>query len=184
VVNLAYQSRERVAAQGWYKIENVSFDEKTGMGDAYPVYSFSTNACEVEVDTQTGVVKVLRLVAAHDVGKAIHPPSAEGQIQGGAAQAIGYALYENLVLEEGKILNPSLSGYTIPTTMDMCDVEPILVESAYEEGPFGAKGLGEPPMVGPAAAILNAIHDATGVWFRKAPCLPEDIVKELKKELK
>ncbi|MEA3506263.1 MAG: molybdopterin cofactor-binding domain-containing protein, partial [Elusimicrobiota bacterium] len=184
VVNLAYQSRERVAAQGWYKIENVSFDEKTGLGDAYPVYSFSTNACEVEVDTQTGVVKVVRLVAAHDVGKAIHPPSAEGQIQGGATQAIGYALYENLVLEEGKILNPSLSGYTIPTTMDMCDVEPILVESAYEEGPFGAKGLGEPPMVGPAAAILNAIHDATGVWFRKAPCLPEDIVKKLKKELK
>ncbi len=183
-VNLAYQSRERVAAQGWYKIENVSFDEKTGLGDAYPVYSFSTNACEVEVDTETGVVNVKRLVAAHDVGKAIHPPSAEGQIQGGAVQAIGYALYENLVMEEGKILNPSLSGYTVPTTMDICDVEPILVESAYPEGPRGAKGLGEPPMVGPAAAILNAIHDATGIWFRKVPCLPEDIVKELSKELK
>jgi CO/xanthine dehydrogenase Mo-binding subunit len=181
VVDLAYLSRERVAAQGWYKVENVSFDEKTGLGDAYPVYSYSTNACEVEVDTETGVVKVNRLVAAHDVGKTIHPPSAEGQIQGGAAQAIGYALYENLVLEEGKIVNPSLSGYTIPTTMDLCDVEPILVESAYDEGPFGAKGLGEPPMVGPAAAILNAIHDATGIWFRKIPCLPEDIVKELNK---
>ncbi len=181
VVRAAYARREKMAAQGWYRVEGVSFDEKTGQGDAYPVYTFSANACEVEVDTETGQVKVLRLVAAHDIGKAIHTPSAEGQIQGGAVQAVGYALYENLVLEKGRILNPSLTGYTVPTSVDVCDVVPIIVESPYPEGPFGAKGLGEPPMVGPAAAVMNAIYDACGVRVRKTPCLPEDIMEELKK---
>lgn len=181
VVKEAYARREKVAFQGWYKVEGVTFDEKTGMGDPYPVYTFSTNACEVEVDTETGEVEVTKFVAAHDIGKAIHRPSAEGQIQGGTVQAIGYALYENLVLENGKILNPSFTGYTIPTSLDICDVQPIIVESAYEEGPFGAKGLGEPPMVGPAAAVVNAIYDATGVRIRKTPCLPEDIIQELDK---
>lgn len=180
VVKEAYARREKVAVQGWYRVEGASFDEKTGLGDPYVVYSYSTNACEVEVDTETGQVKVTRFVAAHDIGKAIHPPSAEGQIQGGTVQAIGYALYENLCMEDGKILNPSFSGYMVPTSMDVCDVEPIIVESPYEEGPFGAKGLGEPPMIGSAAAVLNAIYDATGKRFRRIPCLPEDIIKELK----
>jgi len=181
VVKEAYARRERMAEQGWFIVNGISFDETTGLGDAYPVYTFSTNACEVEVDTETGQVKVTRFVAAHDIGKAIHRPSAEGQIQGGAVQAIGYALYENLVSEKGRILNPSFTGYTIPTAMDVCDVEPVIVEYPYEEGPFGAKGLGEPPMVGPPAAVLNAIYDAVGVRLKKIPCLPEDIVKELKK---
>jgi len=180
-VSEAYAKRERVAAQGWYRVEGVNFNESDGQGDAYPVYTFSSNVCEVEVDTDTGEVKVLRLVAAHDIGKAIHFPSAEGQIQGGATQAVGYALYENLVLENGKIQNPSFTGYTIPTAMDSCDVEPIIVESHYDGGPYGAKGLGEPPMVGPAAAVLNAIYDATGVRVRRTPCLPEVLVKELDK---
>ncbi|MFC2062211.1 xanthine dehydrogenase family protein molybdopterin-binding subunit [Elusimicrobiota bacterium] len=182
LVREAYISREQMAAQGWYKLEDVSFDENDGQGDCYEVYSFSTNACEVEVDTETGEVTVTKFAAAHDIGKAIHFPSAEGQIQGGTVQAIGYALYENLCLEEGKILNPSFSGYTVPTSMDVCDVDPIIVESPYEKGPFGAKGLGEPPMVGPAAAITNAIYDAIGVRIRHLPCLPEDIIKELKKK--
>ncbi len=182
VVKEAYVRRERVAYQGWYRVEGVTFDKNNGMGNPYPVYTFSTNACEVEVDTETGKVKVTKFVAAHDIGSAIHRPSAEGQIQGGTVQAIGYALYENLCMEEGKIVNPSLTGYTIPTSMDVCDVKPIIVEFPYEEGPFGAKGLGEPPMVGPAAAVLNAIYDATGVRIRHTPCLPEDIIKELKEK--
>ncbi|MGM0440999.1 MAG: xanthine dehydrogenase family protein molybdopterin-binding subunit [Elusimicrobiota bacterium] len=184
VVQEAYARRERVAAQGWFKIKGVNFNQDDGQGDAYPVYTFSTNICEVEVDTETGEVDVTKFVAAHDIGKAIHPPSAEGQIQGGTVQAIGYALQEKLVLEEGIIQNPSFTGYTIPTTMDVCDVEPIIVESAYEEGPFGAKGLGEPPMVGPAAAVVNAIYDAVGVRVRKTPCLPEDILRKLRKKKK
>jgi CO/xanthine dehydrogenase Mo-binding subunit len=179
VVKEAYARRERVAAQGWYRIEGVTFDEKTGLGDPYPVYTFTVNACEVEVDTETGQVKVTKFISAHDIGKTIHKPSAEGQIQGGVVQAIGYTLYENLCLKDGKIINPSLTGYIIPTSMDTCDVVPIIVESPYEEGPFGAKGLGEPPMVGPSAAILNAIYDAVGIRFRHTPCLPEDILGEL-----
>ncbi len=182
VVKKAYERREKVASQGWFTVKNVDFNTEDGQGNAYPVYTFSTNICEVEVDTETGVIDVIRFVGAHDIGKAIHPPSAEGQIQGGSVQAIGYALTEKLVLEEGIIQNPSFTGYTIPTSMDVCDVEPVIVESAYSEGPFGAKGLGEPPMVGPAAAVVNAIYDAVGVRVRKTPCLPEDILRELNKK--
>ncbi len=183
VVKEAYYRREKVAVQGWYKVEGTSFDEKTGLGDPYVVYTFSTNICEVEVDTETGRVKVKKIVAAHDVGKAIHVQSAEGQIQGGTVQAIGYTLYENLCLDRGKILNPSFTGYILPTSMDVCDVIPVLVEFPYKDGPFGAKGLGEPPMVGPPAAILNAIYDAVGVRMRNIPCLPEDILRELENNL-
>ena len=133
----------------------------------------------MEVDSQTGKVKVRKCVGTHDRGRGIRFPSAEGQIQGGALQGIGYALYENLVLESGRILNPSLTGYTIPTTLDTCDVEPIIVESPYEEGHFGAKGLGEPPLLGAAQAIINAIYDAIGVRVHSIPCLPEDILKAI-----
>ncbi len=181
VVNEAYRTRQQVAAQGWYTVKDVSFDPETGMGNSYPVYTFSTNIAEVEVDTETGQVRVSSFTAAHDIGKAIHYPSAEGQIHGGTVQAIGYALYENLVLENGKIINPSFTGYTIPTSLDVPDVDAIIVESPYSEGPFGAKGLGEPPMVGPAAAIMNAVYDACGVRIRKTPGLPEDILEGLKK---
>ncbi|MBN2406253.1 MAG: xanthine dehydrogenase family protein [Elusimicrobia bacterium] len=181
VVNEAYRRREKVAAQGWYRVEGCTFDQETGQGNPYSVYTYSANACEVEVDTETGQVTVTKFAAAHDIGKAIHMISAEGQIQGGTVQAIGYALHENLVLENGRILNPSLTGYTVPTSLDACDVIPIIVEHPHGEGPFGAKGLGEPPMIGSAAAILNAIYDATGIRFRHTPCLPEDIVKELSK---
>ncbi|MFC2092171.1 xanthine dehydrogenase family protein molybdopterin-binding subunit, partial [Elusimicrobiota bacterium] len=180
VVKEAYQRREKVAAQGWFKIDDVSFDKDTGSGAAYPVYSFSANACEVEVDTQTGQVTVTKFAAAHDVGKVIHMNSAQGQIQGGVVQGIGYALYENLCLEDGRIVNPSLTGYTIPTSMDVCDVKPILVESPYEQGPYGAKGLGEPPIIGVAPAIINAIYDAIGVRIRDIPALPEDVLRNLK----
>jgi len=181
-VSLAYADREPMAAQGWFKVEGVTYDTDTGKGDPYPVYTFSANACEVKVDTETGQVEVTRFVSAHDIGKAIHAPSAEGQIQGGVMQAIGYALYENLVLEDGRVVNPSFSGYTMPTILDACDIEPIIVEHPYSSGPFGAKGLGEPPMVGPAAAIINAVYDAVGVRIRKLPCLPEDVLNGLKQK--
>jgi CO/xanthine dehydrogenase Mo-binding subunit len=184
VVKEAYARRLQVAAQGWYRPEGTTFDLDTGLGDPYKVYTYSTNICEVAVDTETGQVKVTKFVSAHDIGKAIHRPSAEGQIQGGVVQGIGYALYENLCLEGGKILNPSFTGYAIPTSIDLCDVDPIIVESPYAEGPFGAKGLGEPPMIGAAAAIMNAIYDATGIRIRKTPCMPEDIIKALYRELK
>jgi CO/xanthine dehydrogenase Mo-binding subunit len=183
-VKQAYIRREKMAVQGWFRVENVTFDDKTGLGDPYPVYTFSTNVCEVSVDTETGEVQVTKFAAAHDIGKAIHINSAEGQIQGGVVQGIGYALYENLCLDRGRILNPSLSGYLIPTSMDVCDVQPIIVESYYEEGPFGAKGLGEPPIIGVAPAIINAVFDAVGVRMKHVPCLPEDIIKEYNKKLK
>ena len=184
VVKAAYLRREPVAAQGWYRIEGTTYNGNTGQGDPYSVYTFSANACEVEVDTETGEVEVRKFAAAHDIGKAIHPASAQGQIQGGVVQGIGYALYENLCLDNGVVLNPTFTGYTVPTALDTCDVIPIIIESPHKDGPFGAKGLGEPPIVGVAPAILNAIYDAIGIRFHDLPCLPEDIIKKLDKEIK
>jgi CO/xanthine dehydrogenase Mo-binding subunit len=127
------------------------------------------------VDTQTGVVRVLKLVAAHDVGRAINPQSVEGQIQGGAVQGLGYALMEEVVLENGINQTTSFASYLIPSASDVPDVEPLVVESGEGLGPFGARGIGEPPIAPPAAAIANAIEDAVadlGVTIREIPVTP------------
>jgi xanthine dehydrogenase molybdenum-binding subunit len=130
---------------------------------------------EVEVDTETGQVRVLRFVAVHDIGVALNPDNVEGQIYGGIQQGIGYALMEQLVLEQGKVQNPSFEGYKIPSAPDMPEIEILLHEGAASGGPFGAKGVGEIPAVPPAAAIANAISDAVGVRIRDLPLLQEKI---------
>lgn len=180
-IDLCYQNRQNLTYNGWWTEEGTSFDINTGLGDAYIVYTFSTIASEVEVDLETGIVKVLKVVSAHDIGKAINPQLAEGQIEGGAVQGVGYGIYENLVLKDGKILNPNFSGYTIPTTMDIPEsVKAIIVEKPFKDGPFGAKGLGEPPLIAVAPAILNAIYNATGIRITSLPAIPEKIVYENK----
>ncbi len=145
-------------------------------GDYSAAYNYGAHAVEVEVDTETGVVRVLRLVAAHDVGYAINPAGVEGQILGGVAQGLGWALTENLELQDGVIRNPSLAGYVIPTTLDMPQVVPILVETHDPIGPFGAKGVGEPALIPTAPAIANAIDNAVGVRIRTLPISPEKVL--------
>src|SRR5207249_273800 len=137
-------------------------DLARGSGKVFPDYTFGAHAAEVEVDTETGVVRVLGYAAAHDVGRAINPQSVEGQIQGGAVQGLGYGLMEEVVVEDGINLTTSFATYLIPTAADVPDVRAVVVESGEGLGPFNARGIGEPPIGPPAAALANAIEDATG----------------------
>ena len=141
-----------------------------------------TQWAEVEVDTETGEVTVLKIVAAHDVGKAINPQKVEGQIEGGCLMGLGFALMEEVVVEEGTIVNPRFSSYLIPTTKDAPDIISLIVEEQEESGPFGAKGVGEPPLIPTAPAILNAVSNALGVRITAMPLTPEKILAALEKK--
>jgi CO/xanthine dehydrogenase Mo-binding subunit len=154
-------------------------DLATGSGKVFPDYTFGAHAAEVEVDTQTGVVRVLRYVAGHDVGRAINPQSVEGQIQGGAVQGLGYGLMEEVVVDHGINLTTSFASYLIPSAADVPDVEPITAESGEGLGPFNARGIGEPPIGPPAAAVANAIADATGVRLVRLPMTSERVARAL-----
>lgn len=154
-------------------------DPETGQGAPYWPYAFGSQVAEVEVDTETGLVRVLNVVAVHDVGKALNPTQVEGQIAGGVTQGIGYALLEELELHEGKIKNPSFSSYLIPTALDVPKIEAFFVEDPECTGPFGAKGLGEPAMLPTVAAVINAINDAVGVRITSLPATPEKILAAL-----
>jgi len=171
----AWADRVHLTAQGWFRVENTTYNEKDGQGDPYFVYTYSTMIAEVDVDTETGQVDVLNFVSAHDIGKAINPQQSEGQIQGGGLQGIGYALSENLVLKDGAMQNPSFTGYIIPTAMDAPCIKPVLVEEKYPKGPYGAKGLGEPPLIAAAPAVINAVYNATGIRVKSIPAVPEKI---------
>jgi CO/xanthine dehydrogenase Mo-binding subunit len=148
-------------------------------GKVFPDYTFGAHATEVEVDTETGRVRVLKYVAAHDVGRAINPQSVEGQIQGGAVQGLGYALLEEVIVDQGVNLSTSFAAYLIPGASDVPDVMPVVVESGEGLGPFGARGIGEPPIGPPAAAIANAIADATGARVSALPMTPERVSRTL-----
>jgi xanthine dehydrogenase molybdenum-binding subunit len=143
--------------------------------------SFIANFAEVEVDIETGQVKVLKMVAGHDSGRAMNRMFFEGQVQGGLQQGIGYALTEGLVLDKttGLPLNPRLLDYNVLGAVDMPEVEVVIVEAIEPTGPFGAKGLGEPCLVCTAPAVANAIYNATGVRIRELPITPEKILKAL-----
>lgn len=155
----------------------VKFDDKTYKGDAYPVFGYACDVAEVEVDLDTFEVTVTGFWSATDVGKAIHPVMCKGQIEGGSLQAIGWALWENVVWKDGKILNPRMTNYIIPTALDAPPFYVDLVEAPYAYGPGGgAKGLGELPMDGGAPAIAAAIEHATGIAARDLPLLPEQLL--------
>jgi len=143
-------------------------------------WMFATHAAEVEVDTETGVVKVLRVVAAHDVGRAINPVTCEQQIEGSVLMGVSNTLFEEFKMEKGRILNDSLSDYKILTILDMPEMTPIIVESTHAEGPYGAKGVGEPAAAATAPAIANAIFDAVGIRIKDLPITPEKVLAALK----
>jgi CO/xanthine dehydrogenase Mo-binding subunit len=147
---------------------------------AFPAPSFCAHAAEVTVDEETGDVTVTRYAAAHDVGKAIHPAGCEGQIEGGVCMGLGLALTEEFRIEKGKVLNPNFADYLLLTTEDMPVPQTILVEKPAVEGPFGAKGLGEPPIAPPTGAIANAVADLLGVDVDRLPLTPERIRSLLK----
>ena len=157
-------------------------DKETGLGEPYEVYGFGAQVAEVLVDEETGEVEVVGVWAAHDVGRAISPMGVEQQIEGGVYMGIGFCLMEEVVQREGLMRNPDMHGYLAPTAADVPDrVASVIVEDPYSNGPYGAKGAGEQVNVPTAAAIANAIHDATGVRFRHLPLTPEKIATGLLK---
>jgi len=151
-------------------------------GDVHFAYSFGTQAAQVEVDLTTGEVKVLRVVAAHDVGRAVNPMAIEGQIEGGIVMGIGYALTEEFVIEEGFVKSDNLKQYKIPTIRHMPEIHPIILEYHTSEGPFGAKGIGEVTSIPTAPAILNAIYNACGVRLARLPATPQRVLDALRNE--
>ncbi|MCL5036845.1 MAG: xanthine dehydrogenase family protein molybdopterin-binding subunit [Chloroflexi bacterium] len=182
-VNAATGTRKHLAAQGWYISPNTDFNEEDGHGNIYFTYTWVTQVAEVEVDMRTGQVTVEHLTCAHDIGRAINPTLMEGQIQGGSSQGMGYGTMEEILYDKkGRMLTTSLSTYMIPTIQDMPDVTPIIVEHPYKEGPYGAKGVGETPLMGIAPAVTNAIRSATGVPIREIPAKPERVLKSLEGE--
>ena len=155
------------------------FDDKQYTGDAYPAFGWAAAVAKVEVDLDTGEVAVRECVSADDIGRVIHPILAEGQVEGGTLQAIGYATIEEMKLVDGRYLNDRLATYLIPTSLDAPRIKAILVEKPYSGAPHGAKGVGELPMDVGAPAVVAAIHDATGVWIHDLPATPERILAAL-----
>ena len=169
-----------LAAHGWSVPPATSFDLETGQGEAYICYSWSANVVEVEVDTDTGEARAVRVWSGHDAGRIVNPTTAEGQVEGGVLQGLGYALVEEHATREGRILNDQFSTYIIPTTLDTPDIKAILVEHEFPWGPYGAKGLGETPIIAVAPAVTAAIHHATGVRLSRIPATPERVWSALR----
>jgi CO/xanthine dehydrogenase Mo-binding subunit len=183
IIKSCVAKRRPLSAEGWHVSPPTSFDPETGQGDAYVTYAFATNLAKVKVDRETGEVAVQKVWSAHDIGKAINPALAEGQIEGGVLQGIGYALTEEMIADEnGRIINPEFSTYIIPTSEDGPQIVPLIAEHPYPDGPFGAKGFGEQPLMGIAPAIANAVRDAVGVRINELPITPEKVWRELRKK--
>ena len=154
-----------------------TFDESTYRGAAYPTYAWGADVAEVEVDPDTLAVRPVRVTAVCEVGRAIHPTLCAGQIEGGTLQAVGWALLEEIKLQDGRYLNDRLATYIIPTIQDTPRIDVHLLERGFEGGPFGAKGVGELPMDGGAPAILQAIENATGIVPTEVPATPERLLQ-------
>ena len=152
------------------------WDDETYQGDAYGTYAWAVYVAEVSVDTTTWETRVDDFVAVQEVGKVINPVLATGQIEGGVAQAIGWALYERVVWRDGRMANGEMTNYIMPTSMDLPPIRVFFEEQPYAYGPAGAKGIGELPMDGPAPAILNAVAHATGADPRAVPLTPETLM--------
>jgi CO/xanthine dehydrogenase Mo-binding subunit len=156
-------------------------DPVTTAGRPNYAYGYAAQAIEVEVNTATGQVRVLRVISAHDVGKAVNRQQVEGQIEGGLVQALGYALMEEFQMREGRVLTPGFSTYLLPTARDIPELVPIILELGDVEGPYGARGVAELPLVPFAPALAAAIHDATGAWVSELPFTPERVLRALQK---
>ncbi len=172
--------RPAVAERTYRPRETTMYDPDTGVCDPHVTYGYGTQIAEVEVNAETGEVRLRKVWAAHDVGRTINPLHVEGQIHGAISQAQGWTLLEDFVMEDGQIRTKSYADYLIPTVYDMPDeIHPLILEVADPQGPYGVRGLGEMPMLVLAPAILDAIHDATGIWFTKLPVKAEDVLLAL-----
>lgn len=168
-----------IIGKGVDEKNTVPMDIKTQYGNISSAYTFVAQMAQVEVDKETGKVKVVNYFTANDLGKAINPLTAEGQAEGSVAQGLGYGLMEGIFYEGGAVINPSFLDYRILTAIDMPSLETMLVETNDPNGPYGAKGAGEPSIVPGAAALANAIYDATGTRIHELPITPEKVLASL-----
>ena len=181
VVAHAYASGTSLKEAGTFTAPKTEYDPENSQGTVYLQYTYGAVTAEVEVDTETGRVQVLKMVTAYDIGKAINPLSLEGQIEGGTIQGLGYALMEEMIHKNGVVVNSNLGDYYVPTSLDIPEMKSIIVEYPGALGPFGAKAVGEPPIVLPAPAIVNAIDNATGVRINEIPATPERVLLALRR---
>ncbi|MEP6800739.1 MAG: molybdopterin cofactor-binding domain-containing protein, partial [Acidobacteriota bacterium] len=165
-----------VVTREYEKPEELQWSDETYRGDAYGAYGWGCNVAEVERDPDTYEIRPVRLTAVCEIGKAIHPMLAAGQIEGGTAQGIGFAILEDVVFRGGAMANAQMTNYVVPTTLDTPPIDVVILESGYPHGPHGAKGIGEMPIDGPAPAIVNAIRHM-GIDLRQIPATPERIME-------
>lgn len=180
IAHMAENANVKLADMGWFVSPKLNFDMEKGVGEAYIVYSFATQLSLVEVDLLTGKSKVIKVWVSHDIGKAINLDGIIGQIHGGVVQGMGYALMENLVVEKGKIVSNNFNNYLIPTVKDIPEIVVDIVEEEYSQGPFGAKGIGEPSLMSSPPSVANAISDALKIRMKELPIIPERILLSLK----
>ncbi|MFQ5615481.1 MAG: xanthine dehydrogenase family protein molybdopterin-binding subunit, partial [Anaerolineales bacterium] len=174
------EDRPAIAAYQYRPPPTTMFDPETGYCEPNFAYGYVAEAAVVEVDTETGHVRILDVVCADDVGKAINRQQIEGQIEGAIAQAAGYVVLENLIQEGGYVCNPNLSTYLIPGVLDVPErVHSLILEYPDPRGPWGARGMAEMPYIPLAPAVTAAVHDAVGVWFDKFPLTPERVLRAL-----
>ncbi len=174
-----YTSNRPMDMLGWWHVPKLTYDPEHGYGEAYFTYSYATHIAQVRVDRLTGLVHVDKIWAAHDVGRAINPAGIEGQVEGGAAQGIGWALTEHFQVNDGRVTTTNLSTYLLPSCLDVAEVETIVVEDPDPLGPWGAKGIGEPAIIPTGAAIANAVSHALGVPVNTLPITPEMVLNVL-----
>jgi CO/xanthine dehydrogenase Mo-binding subunit len=175
------EERPAVATYVYLPPKTSALDPQTGKSDPNFAYGYVAEAVELEVDLETGQIELLNVVCADDVGKAINPRLVTGQVEGAVVQAQGYAIMEHFQMHEGRVLTPHLSTYLIPGVLDVPQhVEPVILELADKEGPWGVRGMAEMPFMPLAPAIAAALHDATGLWFDHIPLTPERVVARLR----
>jgi len=178
-----WAAEERPAIAEWmYRPPKTTlYDAKTGKSEPNFAYGYAAQAVEVEVDVETGQIRLVRVIAVNDVGRAINPQGVTGQIEGAVVQAQGYALMENLISREGRLLNPYFSTYLIPTVLDVPDeVKSVVLEYPDPIGPWGARGMAEMPLLPLAPAIAAAVYDAVGVWLDDLPFTPDKVIRALR----
>lgn len=174
-----FRKPNELSIASFYYEPNSEFQDKGFKGNVSGTYAFAAQAIEVEVDTYTGNVKVLDVYVAQDVGKVLNPLGLDGQIEGGVVMGMGYALTEELVMENGYVLNPSFHDYKLPTASDIPEIHFTPIETNEKEGPYGAKGVGEAPLIPTAAAIANAVSNALGIRIDDLPITPEKVLRAL-----
>lgn len=180
LAEIVKQKGDNLQAEASFFPETYAPDEKSGQSEKnYVAYTFMTQVIDIEVDIDTGIIEVMNVYTALDVGKAINPQNVHGQIEGGTVQGLGMALMEEQVMEKGITINPDMTNYLVPSIQDIPEFESTLIENEDSDGPFGAKGIGEPTLIAACPAVANAVYDAIGIRITSLPITPEIILNSL-----